>query len=318
MPGNTPPVIKLRRPYIGSVVTYGVPTSYKLYVYDKEDGNSGAGTIKCSSVTCTPGLGHNDHVHDAIPVKGCNGTLIPAREDTVGEFFAILRVQYTDKGRYQTPALTSTLTVRFQPSLYEAENYDQMYGVQTETTSDPAGGYQDVGWIDDGDWVMYKGWNLQGIDNVTLRVASAQSANGLVTIRMNSPTGRAIGSAHIPITGGWQSFIDVTAPISDTNQFFEVDLGATKQVTKLVMNSGASQYPRGYDIYVSENPDPSSLRYYPINWIVSGNGTSNDITVTFPANTKARFIKIVQTAKCNAYWTINVSKETQFYMMNWR
>jgi len=293
------------------VVTYGVPTSYLVYVSDDEDGNTEDGTIDCSQVTATPGLGHNDYVHDLIPIVGCNGTLTPTQEDTVGEFFTVLRVQYSDRGNLGTASLSSTLMVRLQPSLYQAENYDEMFGVEVSSTSDPAGGYQSVGRISDGDWTMYKDWNLQGIDNVTVRFANPQLFCSNVKIRINSLDGRDIGAGCIPSTGGFSIFSDFTFPVKDTNQFFEVDLGVEYRVKKLVMKCGKFQYPRGYDIYVSTNPDPSSRRYFPIDWVVSANGTSETIEANFPSNTRARFVKIVQTAESEDTWTIEVSNNTR-------
>ncbi|MBD0258331.1 MAG: family 16 glycosylhydrolase, partial [Cytophagales bacterium] len=50
----------------------------------------------------------------------------------------------------QTPAFTTTI---------QAENYTSMSGVQTETTTD-AGGGQNVGWIDTGDWMAYSNVNF--------------------------------------------------------------------------------------------------------------------------------------------------------------
>ena len=40
------------------------------------------------------------------------------------------------------------------PTTVEAESYNYMSGVQTETTSDTGGGLN-VGWIDAGDWMAY-------------------------------------------------------------------------------------------------------------------------------------------------------------------
>jgi len=95
------------------------------------------------------------------------------------------------------------------PGKIEAENFFDMYGVQTENTSDVGGGLN-VGWIDTGDWMDY---NVvisdSGSYNLTYRVASL-SASGKITLKSD---GQTINSVDLPITGGWQNWQSVSSVV---------------------------------------------------------------------------------------------------------
>lgn len=96
------------------------------------------------------------------------------------------------------------------PGNLEAESYSYMSGVQLEATSD-AGGGQNVGWIDTGDWMNYSvnvassGWYT-----VQYRVASTGS-NGKIVLSQNSKDISAISS--IPSTGGWQNWTTINSRV---------------------------------------------------------------------------------------------------------
>lgn len=75
----------------------------------------------------------------------------------------------------------------------------------------------------------------------------------------------------------------------EPGQFYQVDMGETRRFHKIVMNVGryADHYPRGYEVYVSENGT---------DWgkpIASGRGAPIT-TVTFPTQT-ARYIRVIET-----------------------
>jgi len=98
-------------------------------------------------------------------------------------------------------------------SQIQASSYNDEFGLETETTSDSGGGY-DVGYADNGDWAHYKSVNFgSGVGTVNLRTASAGSG-GTLEFHVDSVTGALIGSATIPVTGGWQTWTTVSAPIA--------------------------------------------------------------------------------------------------------
>ena len=85
--------------------------------------------------------------------------------------------------------------------------------MQRETTSDPQGGFQNIGFIENGDWWSFTPTNLTGIQSLRLRAASA-STGGTVEVRTGSATGPLLGSVTVPGTGGWQNYTDVTVPLT--------------------------------------------------------------------------------------------------------
>lgn len=86
-----------------------------------------------------------------------------------------------------------------------------------------------------------------------------------------------------------------------SGQWFEVDLGVANTFNELVLNNvnSANDYPRGYQVYVSNDG---------INWgsaVATGTGTSGITTITF-ASQAARYIRIVQTGSTSGtYWSID-------------
>ena len=98
-------------------------------------------------------------------------------------------------------------------SQIQASSYNDEFGLETETTSDSGGGY-DVGYADNGDWAHYKNVNFgSGVGSINLRTASAGSG-GTLEFHLDSVTGALIGTATVPITGGWQTWTTVSAPIA--------------------------------------------------------------------------------------------------------
>ncbi|MES1190933.1 MAG: cellulase family glycosylhydrolase [Steroidobacter sp.] len=94
----------------------------------------------------------------------------------------------------------------------QAENYCQMSGIQTETTTDTGGG-QDVGWIDNGDWMTYSvNVPAAGSYIITYRVASL---NGGGVLRLENAGGNPVyGDINVPATGGWQNWVTITQVVN--------------------------------------------------------------------------------------------------------
>jgi glucosylceramidase len=120
-------------------------------------------------------------------------------------------------------------TINAATERIEASSYNDLFGLQTESTADTNGGY-DLGYADNGDWAAYKNVDFgSGIKSVSVRVASAGSG-GTLEFHLNGINGPLIGSATIPITGGWQTWTTVSAAISDAagvNDLYIVFKGTT-------------------------------------------------------------------------------------------
>jgi O-glycosyl hydrolase/beta-glucanase (GH16 family) len=111
----------------------------------------------------------------------------------------------------------------------QASSYNETSGIQTEVTSDANGGYN-LGYIDDGDWALYKNIDFgSGVRSVQVRVASAGNG-GTLEFRLNGTSGPLIGSVAIPITGGWQTWTTVSTTIArvrGTNDLYIVFRGTS-------------------------------------------------------------------------------------------
>ena len=95
-------------------------------------------------------------------------------------------------------------------SRIEAENYTLMSGVVKENTSD-AGGGQNVGYIDYGDWMDYNvNVSSAGTYAINLRIASPSGGQ----LQIKNSAGTVLATVSIPNTGGWQNWQTVSANIS--------------------------------------------------------------------------------------------------------
>ncbi len=88
-----------------------------------------------------------------------------------------------------------------------------------------------------------------------------------------------------------------TGHLQTAGQWFAIDMGAAQNFSRLTLDAGSSanDYPRGYQVYVSNDGQ---------NWgnpIASGTGTTAFLPVTF-ATQNARYLKIVQTGKSSSFW----------------
>lgn len=90
------------------------------------------------------------------------------------------------------------------PGTVQAEAYCNMSGIKTESTSD-AGGGQNVGYIDAGDWMTYPvDIPTAGLYKVSYRVA-AMSGSGLLQLEQEGGS-PVYGKLSVPATGGWQTW----------------------------------------------------------------------------------------------------------------
>ncbi|MEU5312469.1 glycoside hydrolase family 16 protein [Streptomyces sp. NPDC021562] len=109
----------------------------------------------------------------------------------------------------------------------QAESYDSQSGVTAETTTDTGGG-QDIGYVANGDWALYKGVNFgsTAATQFYARVASgaASGVSGLVQVRLDSPSNAPVGSFAVANTGGWQTWTTIPANIGSVTGTHDVYL----------------------------------------------------------------------------------------------
>jgi glucose/arabinose dehydrogenase len=97
-------------------------------------------------------------------------------------------------------------------TVVQAEAYGAQSGVQ-KVAHLGAHGNTTVGYIDNGDWISFANQNLSTVKRVGVRVSSA-GAGGTIEFRAGSSTGALLGTATVPVTGGWETYAEVSAALS--------------------------------------------------------------------------------------------------------
>ncbi|MER5347905.1 PQQ-dependent sugar dehydrogenase [Streptomyces mirabilis] len=209
--GNTAPKVVIEQPRDGQLFNFGDPVPFKVKVTDPEDGRA----IDCAKVKVTFILGHDSHGHPLTSANGCSGTLQTSADgghDQDANIFGVLDAEYTDGGGGGQAPLTTHDQNVLQPKHRQAEHYGKASGITVQSKTTAHGG-KTVGDIDNGDWISFTPYSLSDAQKITARVSSA-GAGGTLEIRAGSPTGRTLGRATVPVTGGWDTFQDVSADLA--------------------------------------------------------------------------------------------------------
>jgi cytochrome c len=222
--GNTLPTVTITVPPNGGFFDFGDQVKYTVTVTDPEDG-----AIDCNRVQVQAILGHETHGHPLDQVTGCSGTVqttLSSGHSEGDNVFYVLEASYTDNGGAGgANPLTGRGQVILQPKRKQAEFFSATGqvpgsagigtpGVQAEAGSDPQGGGQDIGFIEDGDYWTFTPTNVAAIDQVRFRAASG-GGGGTIEIRAGSATGTLLGSVPVPDTGGWQTYNDYTTTLAN-------------------------------------------------------------------------------------------------------
>ncbi|WP_328726657.1 ThuA domain-containing protein [Streptomyces sp. NBC_00259] len=207
--GNTAPKVTLELPAEGTLFDFGDEIPFKVTATDPEDG-----TVDCAKVKVTYILGHDSHGHPVTSANGCTGTIKTSADgghDPNANIFGVFDAEYTDGGGGGQAPLTGHDQAQLQPRHRQAEHYTGSSGVKVYDKA-PANGGKTVGDIDDGDWISFKPYNLSGSTKLTARISSG-GAGGFLEVRTGSANGTLLGSAPVPVTGGWETFQDVDVPL---------------------------------------------------------------------------------------------------------
>ena len=209
--GNTAPKVTLQLPQDGQLFSFGDAVPFKVRVTDPEDGRA----IDCTRVKVSFVLGHDSHGHPLTTANGCSGTIQTSADgghDEDANIFGVFDAEYTDLGGGGQAALTTHDQNVVQPRHRQAEHYNDSSGV-TAIVKPTAHGGKSVGDINNGDWISFTPYVLDNARKITARVSSA-GTGGTLEIRAGSATGRILGKATVPVTGGWETFQDVSADLS--------------------------------------------------------------------------------------------------------
>ena len=203
--GNTAPSVTINTPGNGQLFAYGDAVPFSFISGDPEDG-----TINCARAKMTYVLGHDSHGHQITSAGGCSGTItvpVDGEHDAAANIFAVFDAEYTDAS-----GLTAHQQHILQPKHRQAEHFKTSFGINTFSKI-PAEGGKTVGDIHNGDWIAFDPYRLSNVTSFTARVSSA-GAGGTLQIRAGSPTGTVLGSAGVPVTGGWETFTTVIGTVT--------------------------------------------------------------------------------------------------------
>jgi len=142
-------------------------------------------------------------------VRGLTGQIVAPKDNktTTG----VLSATYADLGRPPAGSLSGTAEVTIRPRRIEAELADEIHGPRT-LNAGSAGGGKMLGAIDDKQYARFADLNLEKVRSVTFRVAS-EGQGGKVELRRSTPSGDLLASVDVSQTGGWEKWVELTAPI---------------------------------------------------------------------------------------------------------
>jgi cytochrome c len=226
--GNTAPTVTLNGPLDGQIFDWGDQVPFSLTVTDPEDGSTEDGTIDCQLVVTQPALGHAQHGHPLEQYHGCDGTIETIIDDghtPNDNIFYIVDSKYTDQGGNGVSQLTGGDSAILQPRHKEADHFSRSEGVSVLPNDEGAGAAL-VGDISHGDWFSFEPINLKDVASIRFRVASA-AVGGTLEIRQDAPDGPLLGSVVVPVTGGDQTWTEVSAEVTDPGVSHELFLVAS-------------------------------------------------------------------------------------------
>ncbi|GAB4025541.1 carbohydrate-binding protein [Spirosoma koreense] len=184
----------------------------------------------------------------------------------------------------QTHRMTANL-----PGHIEAEDYSAMQGIMAESTAD-AGGGQNIGSIDDGDWLDYTlSVPHDGVYTFRFRVANGYSDGAKLELR--NAAGTALASVDIPRTGGMQNWgtIGATARLTAGNQTLR--LYVVKGTWNLNWFEASESRPltgrieaESFDVASDVRPEPTSDEGGGQNLGYIDDGDFMDYNVTVPSS----------------------------------
>jgi type 1 glutamine amidotransferase len=94
----------------------------------------------------------------------------------------------------------------------QAESFSSASGVQPFSKPGANNG-QTLGYIEPGDWAAYNSIDVGGATSFRARVVSG-GPGGQIQVRTGSTTGPILGTVTVPNTGSWETFADVSAPLT--------------------------------------------------------------------------------------------------------
>lgn len=110
-----------------------------------------------------------------------------------------------------TPVVAATAQI-------QGSSYSQESGLETEDTGDSTGDY-DLGYLTSGAYASFPGIDFGAEGSVTtVNVRTASAGNGgTASFYLDSMTSTPIATVSLPVTGGWQTWQTVSAPVASVS-----------------------------------------------------------------------------------------------------
>lgn len=146
-------------------------------------------------------------IFDSYSHDAWTNTYNSTNRDETGKTIYEWMLQFA-KGTTPPPPTPTSFAI---PGKVEAESFSSMNGIQLESTSD-AGGGQDVGWQDNGDYMNYNvNVGSSGTYTVNFRVATMF---GGAQFQLKKADGTTLANMTVPNTGGFQNWQTISAPVN--------------------------------------------------------------------------------------------------------
>lgn len=180
---------------------------------------------------------------------------------------SVVTVAFGVTDEEQTPPPLPTPTPKPESrsayDIIQAEDYNDMLGVQCETLSDD--GNKNVGYIEGGDYIMFKGVDFgTGATGFEASVSSAESG-GTIELRLDEKYGPTIAKIPVSGTGDWLKYETVKAEVEGFEGVHDLYL----------FFSGGGGYLFNIDWFVFTGGEPSNPKV--IYGDVNGDGEFNSL-----------------------------------------
>ena len=174
---------------------------------------------------------------------------------------------------------SGSVTSNFASARYEAEDYTDMEGVNTELTSDTGGGLN-VGRLEAGNWVKYK-VNVSAAGTYAFNFRLAGSTGGEFEIRNSA--GKVLETVEVPVTGDWQSWTTISASValnsgSQTIQVYAIKNGWNFNWFEISNATTSQQSARSQ--FTEDLSLQNSLDNATISWSVYPNPTPDKVEIS--------------------------------------
>ena len=120
-------------------------------------------------------------------------------------------------------------------SQIQGSSYSSETGLETEATGDSTGSY-DLGYVSPGSYAVYRNVDFgTSVSGVNVRTASG-GGGGTLELHLDSVGGPLIGTATLPVTGGWQTWNTVSAGVtgaSGVHDLFIVFQGSSAGISNI-------------------------------------------------------------------------------------